>query len=282
MSELFFIGDVQGCYEQLCQLLELIERQAPGARLLFAGDLINRGPQSLDCLRLVRRLQLAGRADSVLGNHDLHLLAVAQGIRAAHHSDTLDEILQAPDRDELLDWLRARPLALLEQGHLLIHAGLFPQWSSAQTLALAAEVEAMLRSDNWGELLRQMYGNLPDRWDASLQGADRRRCIINALTRMRFCSADGRMDFTCKDNAASAPPGCSPWFELPRASRDAVVVFGHWSTLGLQIRDDMLSLDSGCVWGGQLSAVALSDHRLLQVSSPQHRQPGGGPAHESS
>lgn len=274
MSEIYFIGDVQGCCAQLEQLLEKIERVSPQARYLFAGDLINRGPQSLQALRLVRDLQLAGRADSVFGNHDLHLLAVAKGIRPAHHSDTLDDILQAPDCDELLDWLRRRPLAILQQGHLLIHAGLFPQWSSAQTLALAAEVENLLRSAAWVEVLRGMYGNQPDRWDDSLQGPDRWRCIINALTRMRFCSADGRMDFSSKDGAAHPPPGCAAWFDLPRASRDSTVVFGHWSTLGLRIRPDLLSLDSGCVWGGQLSAVALHDHSLIQVDCPQQKPPG--------
>lgn len=273
-EDIYFIGDVQGCCEQLRELLEKIEQVSPGAYYLFAGDLINRGPQSLQSLRLVRDLQSAGRAESVFGNHDLHLLAVAKGIRAAHHSDTLDEILQAPDCDVLLDWLRRRPLAILEQGHLLIHAGLFPQWSAQQTLALAGEVENMLRSDDWVAVLRDMYGNLPDRWDEALQGPDRWRCIINALTRMRFCSSDGRMDFSSKDGADCPPPGCAAWFDLPRASSDNCVVFGHWSTLGLLLRPGLISLDTGCVWGGQLTAVRLHDHSVIQVECPQQRQPG--------
>ncbi|MDE2430724.1 MAG: symmetrical bis(5'-nucleosyl)-tetraphosphatase, partial [Burkholderiales bacterium] len=189
MANTYFIGDIQGCAEQLQQLLSKIEQQSPNAHYLFAGDLVNRGPGSLETLRLVRRLQQTGKAESVLGNHDLHLLAVAAGIRPAHRHDTLDDILFAPDRDELLHWLRQRPLAMAKENHLLVHAGLFPSWSMQQTLALAHEVETGLRSDDWIAVLRTMYGNQPNQWHDDLQGADRRRCIINALTRMRFCSA---------------------------------------------------------------------------------------------
>ena len=198
----YVIGDLQGCHQQTLALLEKIEEQAGAPyELLFAGDLINRGPQSLATLRHVRALAEAGRADAVLGNHDLHLLAVANGIRPAHASDTLDEILAAPDRDALIDWLRRRPLALRRGEHLLVHAGLLPQWSATRALELAGEVEAMLRGEGWIAFLRQMYGNAPAAWDDDLRGADRLRCVINAMTRLRFCSAEGVMDFKLKETA---------------------------------------------------------------------------------
>lgn len=272
----FVIGDIQGCCDQLKQLLHLIDEQDPQARILFAGDLVNRGPKSLEALRLVKNM--GERANTVLGNHDLHLLAVANGIRPQHRSDTLDDILQAPDRDELLDWLRHRPLAIFEQGHLLIHAGLFPQWTTAQTLSLASEVQNILRSPGWLNFLRQMYGNTPDRWRDDLQGIERWRCIINALTRMRFCSHDGMMDFASKDGAHDAPEGLLPWFDVAdRKSSDTTVVFGHWSTLGLVLRPDLISLDTGCVWGGKLTAVSISneidgksnERRVIQIDCPQ-------------
>ncbi|MBC3869906.1 symmetrical bis(5'-nucleosyl)-tetraphosphatase [Undibacterium oligocarboniphilum] len=274
MPVTYFIGDIQGCATELRQLLTLIEATTPDARYLFAGDLVNRGPESLDSLRLIRSLQQQGRADSVLGNHDLHLLAVAHGIRPSHKDDTLQDILQAPDREALLSWLRQRPMAIMEQQHLLIHAGLYPAWSASQTLQLAGEVENMLRGDGWLDFLRHMYGNQPDVWNDDLQGDDRLRCIINALTRMRFCDQSGRMDFTIKDGAASAPPAYLPWFDLPRRSTDCTVVFGHWSTLGLVLRPNLISLDTGCVWGGKLTAVCLETRQVIQIDSPQHRKPG--------
>lgn len=268
----YVIGDIQGCCDQLEQLLEKIDAIAPQARILFAGDLVNRGPKSLATLRLVKNL--GARADTVLGNHDLHLLAVAYGIRAAHRSDTIDAILQAPDRDELLDWLRQRPLAIFEQAHLLVHAGLFPQWTIQQTMALAQEVQAILRGPDWLDFLRQMYGNTPARWSDALRGAERWRCIINGLTRMRFCSADGLMDFNNKDGMGDPPDGFLPWFDVPdRKSTGCTVVFGHWSTLGLVLRPDLISLDTGCVWGGKLSAVSLQDNSVIQVACPQQQRP---------
>ena len=272
----YVIGDLQGCHEQALALLERIARQeaaGPAPRILFAGDLINRGPDSLATLRHVRTLAEAsgGRIDSVLGNHDLHMLAVAYGIRPEHKSDTLAEILAAPDREELIDWLRRRPLVLRAQGHLLVHAGLLPQWSAEQAMALAGEVETMLRGPDLAGFLAQMYGNHPDRWDDNLQGADRLRCIINAMTRLRFCTADGVMDFKMKESGKAVEgSGLMPWFEVPgRASRHETVVFGHWSALGLTLRPDLICLDSGCVWGGQLSAVCLEDRSLLQVQCPE-------------
>lgn len=275
----YVIGDLQGCAHEADLLLQRIADSAgPDARIRFVGDLINRGPDSLGALRRVVALSEAApdRVDAVLGNHDLHLLAVAAGAQRLSRSDTLDQILAAPDRDHLLGWLRARPMALLEHGHLLVHAGVAPQWSAAQTMALAAELEQALRGPDWLVLLADMYGNEPARWDDGLSGTARLRCIVNALTRMRLCDADGAMDFKEKESA-SAPAGSRlmPWFDVPgRRSADTVVVFGHWSALGLLQRDDVIGLDSGCVWGGKLSAVCLQDHSLLQVDCPEYKNAG--------
>jgi len=270
---LFAIGDLQGCYQSLLDLLKRIDATTPDARLIFVGDLVNRGPQSLATLRLIR--SLGDRAQALLGNHDLHLLAAAHGIRKLHRSDTLDEILDAPDREELLDWLRQRPLALLQQNHLFVHAGALPQWSAAKTVALAQEVESVLRSPLWVEFLREMYGNQPARWDDTLQGNDRLRCIVNALTRLRFCTEDGSMELTAKGSTGTSMPGYLPWFDVPqRQTQDVTVVCGHWSTLGLVLRPNLIGLDTGCVWGGKLTAVRLADRLLLQVSCPQAQRPG--------
>ncbi|MFM2087958.1 MAG: hypothetical protein RLZZ237_2827 [Pseudomonadota bacterium] len=274
----YFIGDLQGCQEQTLTLQKCIHTAADGPyRLLFAGDLINRGPASLATLRHVYALAQQGLADTVLGNHDLHLLAVVNDIRPAHASDTLDEILAAPDLDELIGWLRSRPLVLQQDGHLLVHAGLLPQWSAQQAQELSDEVSSMLAGPNWVDFLRSMYGNEPAAWDDSLRGADRLRCIVNAMTRLRFCTADGVMDFKMKESGtAPAGSGLMPWFDVPgRRSLDTTVVFGHWSALGLRLEPKLIALDSGCVWGGQLSAVCLEDRSLLQVSCPQFQQAGG-------
>ena len=275
----YVIGDLQGCAHEAQVLLNRIADDAGGeARIVFVGDLVNRGPESLQALRRVAALSLAsdGRIDAVLGNHDLHLLAVACGAQKAGASDTLDAILAAPDRDSLLDWLRHRPLALVADGHLLVHAGVLPQWSVDQSVALAGEVEAVLRSDRWIDFLRQMYGNAPDRWDDSLTGHARLRCIVNALTRMRLCSAEGVMDFKEKESAsAPAGSGLMPWFEVPgRRSAGCPIVFGHWSALGLLLRPDVIALDSGCVWGGKLTAVRLDNRRLIDVDCPEYRKSG--------
>nr|WP_315481522.1 symmetrical bis(5'-nucleosyl)-tetraphosphatase [uncultured Undibacterium sp.] len=268
----YVIGDVQGCYDQLVELIAKIDAITPQARLLFAGDLINRGPKSLDTLRLIKGL--GSRAESVLGNHDLHLLAVACGARQLHRSDTLGAILEADDREELLDWLRHRPMALDIDQHLLVHAGVFANWDKVKTLKLAQEIEIELRSDRWQDLLRNMYGNTPVIWHDQLQGTERQRCIINALTRMRFCHADGSMDFDLKEGTAKAPEHLLPWFDLAnRQTQDCTIIFGHWSTLGLVLHDNLISLDTGCVWGGQLTAVRLSDRLVLQVQGPQHQVP---------
>jgi bis(5'-nucleosyl)-tetraphosphatase (symmetrical) len=272
--DLFAVGDLQGCATQLDQLLAQIDAAAPDARLVFVGDLVNRGPESLRTLRLLAGM--GERVRTVLGNHDLHLLAAAHGVRAPSRSDTIADILAAPDRDRLLDWLRRQPLALMADDHLVVHAGVLPQWTAAQALALSAEVEARLQGDDWIGFLRTMYGNQPARWDDALDGADRLRCIVNALTRLRFCSADGTMEFATKEGPGLPPPGFMPWFDVPgRRTLGVPLVFGHWSTLGLIQRPDLIGLDSGCVWGGQLSAMRLRDRWLLQVDCPQHQAPGG-------
>jgi bis(5'-nucleosyl)-tetraphosphatase (symmetrical) len=276
----YVIGDLQGCAHEAEALLEKIAQDAGGdARILFVGDLINRGPESLLALRRMKALaeSSAGRVEALLGNHDLHLLAVAAGAQAASKSDTLDEILAAPDRDELMAWLRQRPLAMFVDAHLLVHAGVAPQWDAAQTIALANEVEEVLRGAGWIDFLANMYGNQPDHWDDSLQGMDRLRCIVNALTRMRLCLPDGTMDFAHKESE-SGPIGSGllPWFDLPgRRTMDVTVVFGHWSALGLILRPNLVGLDSGCVWGGKLTAVCLDDRGLLQVDCPEYRPHAG-------
>jgi bis(5'-nucleosyl)-tetraphosphatase (symmetrical) len=270
---IFAIGDAQGCQQQVLTLIQKIRAKAADSMLVFVGDLVNRGPHSLDTLRYIR--SLGSGAKVVLGNHDLHLLAVAHGIRKLHKSDTFDEILAAPDRDELLNWLRHQPLALMEYGHLVVHAGVVPQWTVQQTLSLAKEVSDVLSGPDWLNFLGQMYGNSPTRWDDTLAGVDRWRCIVNILTRIRFCSADGTLDLDSKEGSAGAPPGCLPWFDVPeRKTADTPVVFGHWSTLGLTLRENLIGLDTGCVWGGKLTAVCLNDHSVIQVDCPQHQKPG--------
>ena len=275
LPPVYVIGDLQGCHAPCMNLLAQIDALHPGqtTQLWFAGDLVNRGPSSLATLRQIRAL--GSRAQCVLGNHDLHLLAVANGIRPLHRADTLAEILEAPDCAELLDWLRRQPLALFKHGHLLVHGGVLPQWSAVQTVQLAQEVQAWLSGPDWVDFLRQMYGNQPAQWRDDLHGMDRLRTIVNGLTRLRFCDADGVMDFATKEGAAGAPPGFYPWFEVPgRQSRDTTVIFGHWSTLGLLQRENLISLDTGCVWGGKLTAVRLQDRFVLQVACAQYQAPG--------
>ena len=272
----YVIGDLQGCHSRLCALLEHLDASQSGndsPHYVFVGDIVNRGPQSLETLRQIRAF--GERASMVLGNHDLHLLAAAHGIRKRGRSDTLDAILQAPDRDALLDWLRQQPLARLHQGHLIVHAGVVPQWSATQTLALAGEVEQVLRGPDWIDFLRNMYGNLPARWDDTLQGHARLRCIVNALTRMRLCTADGTMLLDDAKTPAGKADGM-PWYDVPgRRSSNVTVVFGHWSAQGLQLRENLIGLDTGCVWGGKLSAVRLDDRALFQVDCPQYQAPAG-------
>ena len=272
------IGDVQGCDAALGRLLDTIGFSPSRDTLYLLGDLVNRGPESLAVLH--RLMALEGAAHCLLGNHDLHLLAVAHGVRKPHRSDTLDDILQAPDRERLLRWLRHRPMALQAGGWLMVHAGVLPQWSDTQTLQLAHELESELRGPDWGVFLHNMYGNRPDHWHDDLRGLDRLRVIVNALTRLRFCNADGVMEFDTKDSAAAAPEGFMPWFEVPgRKTAGTPVAFGHWSTLGDAGRDDVLALDTGCVWGGCLTAARLGAQagqvERISVNCPQTQRPGG-------
>ena len=273
----YLIGDLQGCCDALERLLLTLDFSPSRDRIHCLGDLVNRGPASL---RTLRRLQGMGdAAQCLLGNHDLHLLATAHGVRKPGKSDTVRDILEAPDRDALLDWLRHQRMAAEAQGWLLVHAGVVPQWDRAQTLALAAEVESLLRGPELADFLHEMYGNEPDRWRDGLQGTARLRFIVNVLTRIRFCSAEGQLEFKTKDGAGEAPPGFMPWFEVPgRRSAGQPIAFGHWSTLGLQQRHDLLALDTGCVWGGSLSAAALDAQGrvsdIIQVRCAQAQQPG--------
>ena len=262
----FLIGDLQGCRDALDRLLAEIGFSPSRDRLHVLGDLVNRGPDSLGVLQRLRALD--GAATCLLGNHDLHLLAVAAGVQPAHHSDTLQAVLASPERDAWLQWIARCKLADTAHGWLLVHAGVPPQWDAAQTLALAREVEAMLQSERRASFLPQMYGNEPARWSDDLRGPDRWRVVINALTRIRFCSDDGTMEFEAKGDETSAPPGYRPWFDAAsRRSAGTPIAFGHWAALGLIDRPDLLALDTGCVWGGSLSAARIDGgHReVFQV-----------------
>jgi bis(5'-nucleosyl)-tetraphosphatase (symmetrical) len=274
----YAIGDIQGCYDELMSLLQLIHFDPTKDQLWFTGDLVNRGPASLQVLRAVR--ELGDAAITVLGNHDLHLLAVAQGAAPFHSSDTLQDILTAPDRDELLHWLRQQPLLYHDAAldYTLVHAGLPPQWDLATAQACAHELENMLRGDNYWEFFQHMYGNTPDVWADDLSSWDRLRFITNSFTRLRYCDADGRFDFKSKGKPGTQPAGVFPWFEVPgRRSANLRILFGHWSTLGLQRGDNIVSLDTGCLWGGQLTALQLgADDAIYCVECTGHQRPGSG------
>lgn len=265
----YAIGDLQGCLDPLRRLLERIRFDPSADRLWFTGDLVNRGPKSLDTLRFVR--SLGDAAVSVLGNHDLHLLAVAAGFAPAKTNDTLAPILEALDRDELLRWLRQRPI-LHESPeaprYTLVHAGIPPNWDLATARSLANEVECALRGDDYLHFLEHLYGDRPDRWHPELTGEDRLRFAVNAFTRMRYCAPDGRLLLDFKGPPEEAPPEHFPWFRSPsRQSLDRIVIFGHWSTLGFHHQHDALGLDTGCLWGGSLTAVRL-DRELPAISEP--------------
>ncbi len=254
----YVIGDVQGCNAALGRLLQHIDFSPSRDTVCFVGDLVNRGPDSLGVLQ--RLMALGDAARCILGNHDLHLLAVAHGIRAAHSGDTLEPILNNPQRDRLLAWMRTQPLARMESPFgkdlLLVHAGVLPAWSAEKTLALAGEVHAVLGSDALQPYLQTMYGNTPQRWSDALHGADRLRVVVNALTRLRYCSADGAMEFASKET--QAPSGYLPWFAVPgRASAGTRIAFGHWAALGWTARENVWGLDTGCVWGRSLSALRI-------------------------
>jgi len=270
----YLIGDLQGCCDPLERLLAKIDFSPSRDHAYVLGDLVNRGPASL---RTLRRLQgLGGSATCLLGNHDLHLLAVAHGVRAPGRRDTLGEVLAAPDRPALIDWLRGQRMAVHAEGWLMVHAGVAPQWDLATALALAGEVEARLRGDGLVDFLRVMYGNEPARWSPELSGADRLRFAVNVLTRIRFVAADGTLDMTSNEGADAAPAGLHPWFEAPgRRTAEVPIAFGHWSTLGLMLRPDLMAIDTGCIWGGKLTAVRLGPRpEVIQVACEQAQKPG--------
>jgi bis(5'-nucleosyl)-tetraphosphatase (symmetrical) len=245
-------------------MLELIEFDNQKDQLWLVGDLVNRGADSLSVLRLVK--SMGDAAITVLGNHDLHLLAVAAGVAELHHSDTLDEILAAPDRDELLTWLRQQRMLHVQDNFVLLHAGLLPEWNVPQVKQLASEVEQALRGADYVTFLEKMYGNTPHQWNDKLAGYARLRVITNALTRMRICTVQGEMQFKFKGVVEDVPDGYLPWFEVPqRASAEATVVFGHWSALGLIAQPNVIALDTGCLWGGAMTAIRLEDRKLFQV-----------------
>jgi bis(5'-nucleosyl)-tetraphosphatase (symmetrical) len=278
---LYMIGDVQGCDAALQRLLDTINFSPSRDTVYLLGDLVNRGPDSASVLR--RLMGYGDSAHCLLGNHDLNLLAVAQGTRKPHRKDTLDSVLNAADRTAMLQWLRHQKMAvLLQRGNtplLMVHAGVLPTWSVDQTMTLAHEVEGELQGKQASAFLQAMYGNTPAQWSESLTGSDRLRVIVNALTRLRFCTAQGEMEFETTEGAGGAPTGYTPWFDVPgRKTASAVVAFGHWSTLGWLGRTDLLSLDTGCVWGGALSALQFNlqddSQQLIQVKCQAAQQPG--------
>jgi bis(5'-nucleosyl)-tetraphosphatase (symmetrical) len=274
---LYLIGDVQGCDAALGRLLAKISFSPSRDTIYLLGDLVNRGPESAAVLRRLKGYGDAAKC--LLGNHDLSLLAVAHGTRTPHRNDTMDNVLLAPDREPMIEWLRAQHMAMHEHGVLMVHGGVLPQWDTVQVIALAAEVEGVLRGPDLPDFLGRMYGNEPTRWDDALAGADRLRIIVNALTRLRFCTPAGVMDLKASGGLAAAPPGFLPWFDVPgRKTAGTTIAFGHWSQLGFVQRPDIVSLDTGCVWGGCLSALEIgadgSQRELVQVKCEQAQVPG--------
>jgi bis(5'-nucleosyl)-tetraphosphatase (symmetrical) len=261
---IYAIGDLQGCFTAFQRLIALIRFDPAQDKLWLVGDLVNRGPDSLAILRYVK--QAGDAVQIVLGNHDLHLLMVAAGIGRNHPSDTLQPILNAPDREELLHWLRQQKLFHSEGPYAMVHAGLLPSWSIAQAVQLSAEVENALRQDSYPEIFSSIYGNEPDYWFDDWGGFIRLRVIVNAMTRMRICTADGKMNLYFKGALSTIPSNYLPWFRVPhRASEQQTIVCGHWSALGLHLSDHVIALDSGCVWGGQLTAIRLEDRKIFQI-----------------
>jgi bis(5'-nucleosyl)-tetraphosphatase (symmetrical) len=275
MSKIYAVGDVQGCSPSLKALVKKLPKKS---NLIFLGDLVNRGPDSLGALRQLKSLQESGRAECILGNHDLHLLAIDAGLRNTKGLDTVDAILKAPDRKELINWIRKRPMALSNGKVLTVHAGVLPQWDLQQTIECAQEVEKALRSKSYKDFLANMYGNTPNKWSNSLKGYERLRLITNALTRMRFCTPSGQMEFESKEGLENGPKGYIPWFNVPkRKTTDTLIYFGHWSTLGLLRRSNVIGLDTGCVWGGKLTALEIANSNkdskgleMIQVDGYDH------------
>ena len=275
MSKIYAVGDIQGCAPSLKTLVKRLPKKS---NLIFLGDLVNRGPDSLGALRQLKSLQESGRAECILGNHDLHLLAIDAGLRKTKGLDTVDSILKAPDRAELIHWIRNRPMALSDGNVLTVHAGVLPQWDLQQTIECAQEVEKALRGKSYKNFLANMYGNIPNKWSSSLKGNERLRVITNALTRMRFCTSGGTMEFESKEGLENGPKGYIPWFTVPkRKTTGTLIYFGHWSTLGLLRRHNVIGLDTGCVWGGKLTAMEIAatnkdskDLEIIQVDGYDH------------
>ncbi len=262
---IYAIGDIQGCYHAFQALLTRIQFDPELDQLWLVGDLINRGSGSLEVLRWCYQHQSSLQV--VLGNHDLHALIVAHGFVKAHRGDTLDALLAAEDRGVLLDWLRHQRLIVQQDNFLMVHAGLLPQWTAEQAMACASEVEVALQGDKYLEFLSQMYGNQPSLWSEHLAGFDRLRLITNAMTRLRVCTEQGEMEFSFKGELQDIPSGYMPWFDVPtRATQTSEVIFGHWSALGLQHRNNVYSLDTGCLWGGQLTAMNIHTKEITQVA----------------
>lgn len=262
----YAIGDIQGCYHAFQALLARIRFDPKVDRLWLVGDLINRGSGSLEVLRWCYANK--NSITVVLGNHDLHALVVAHGITHAHKSDTLDALFAAEDRDVLLNWLRHQRLIYQEDGFLMVHAGLLPQWTADQAVSYAGEVESALQGNDYLNFLTHMYGNLPNVWAGTLTGVDRLRAITNAMTRLRVCTLQGEMEFKFKGELTDVPSGYVPWFDVPtRATQNVEVIFGHWSALGLQQRANVYALDTGCLWGGQLTAMNIHTKAITQVAS---------------
>lgn len=261
-QDIWIIGDIQGCAHSLQQLLAHPELKKDHAHFVFVGDLVNRGPDSLGVLRQL--IALKDRAHTVLGNHDIHLLGVAAGVRQLSASDTLSDILEAPDASDLIDWLRQQPLALHVAGHLIIHAGLHPSWQLQTTLKLAQEVQKTLQADDWEHRISALFGNQPNLWSTDFTLIERQRYTVNALTRLRHFDTEGRIEAKYK-GAPSTKNNLTPWFAMPNRQIELPVIFGHWSTLGLYLRANAIGIDTGCLWGGELTAIRLSDRLIVQV-----------------
>ncbi|MFA6052405.1 MAG: symmetrical bis(5'-nucleosyl)-tetraphosphatase [Methylobacter sp.] len=270
---IYAIGDIQGCYDDLLRLLDTISFNENTDQLWFAGDLVNRGPKSLETLRFVKSLGTA--AVTVLGNHDLHLLAASCAHKLSNKKDSLLPVLEAPDRDELIDWLRHLPLFHYNDEFCLLHAGLPPQWDFKQTQKMALLAEQALRSPNYQAFLKKMYGNKPNVWSSDLKGVERLRFIINCFTRMRYCNVNGRLDFDHSGPLGSQPKHLMPWFEVPkRKNADMRIIFGHWSTLGYYEGSNCYGIDTGCLWGGQLTALKLGEQvERFSIDCPGAKQP---------
>ncbi len=270
---IYAIGDVQGCYDDLLRLLEAVKFDQSVDQLWFAGDLVNRGPQSLLTLRFVK--SLGERAITVLGNHDLHLLAAASAEKKSLKKNALFQVLEAPDCAELMEWLRFRPLFYHQDGYCMLHAGLPPQWDFVKTQKLARKVERVLQGADYRKFLSEMYGNKPNKWSSHLRGVGQLRFIVNCFTRMRYCTKEGSLDFDCNGPPGTQAKGLLPWFQVPqRKSADMRIIFGHWSALGFYAGDNCYGIDTGCLWGGQLTALRLGDTvERISIDCPGYKKP---------